>query len=166
MDGGGIKMLGHVAMIIFFFIMCILCFKLLSGRYDWLILPILAGGLVFAVLFLASVTITISYWINHENVGKEVVNQEISALSLGSETEGKFFLGSGRVEGEQYYYYFTPEQGGHRLHKVNAEKAIIIEDDNEQPRLVTIIIDQYGFKDTFIYIPEGSIYFDYNVKLP
>lgn len=60
----------------------------------------------------------------------EFEKTDLIALSTSASVEGQFFLGSGRIEGQSYYffYYSTPD-GGKKLGKLSAEEVTLYEED-------------------------------------
>lgn len=123
--------------------------------------------LVFATaLGLLVIVLSICYQVNHQRVGEITESKEIVALSNATETGGRFYLGSGLIEGNQYYYYFTPEKNGYRMGKTKSSEAILMEGESENYRIDTVIADEFGFKDHYIYIPPESILFNFDISLP
>jgi len=59
----------------------------------------------------------------------------IYSLSLSSNIEGNFILGSGFVNEVVYYYYYRQEEDGKVLDSIRADYVIIIENDSEMPSL-------------------------------
>ena len=106
----------------------------------------------------------------------EVEEIPIVALSDNNNIEGCFFLGTGYVDSETYYYYLTEnEDGGKKFAKIKADNAILYDNEKENPRVeITharssswianffFITDQDIYS---IYIPEGSIKYNFNVDL-
>ena len=67
----------------------------------------------------------------------DISNHSINLVSLKntSETSGSFVLGTGTIEGVEYYYYFYKTRGGYARGKIKAYKAILYENDSEEPQL-------------------------------
>jgi hypothetical protein len=58
-------------------------------------------------------------------------NINLVSLSNGVETEGRFVLGFGSVNGQEYYYYFVHNGEGFVRGKVPVNSSVIIEGDNK-----------------------------------
>lgn len=104
---------------------------------------------------------------------------EIISLSNSSEISGKFFLGTGSVEGEKMYYYYTDTNKGAINRRLPARDTYVEEADSSvQPKVVEVWYEPntnyiwYIPKDpedmkslegpyTQIVIPEGSIKHQY-----
>lgn len=56
---------------------------------------------------------------------------------------GRFYLGFGSIQQGGYYYYYYQTEGGYKMGKINADNALIVESDDEVPRI------QY-FKNEFV----------------
>lgn len=69
---------------------------------------------------------------------------EITALKDSSNVEGSFYLGSGYIDEEQYYYYMTDTNKGKKMEKVLAEDSYIKEVDGE------VKLDIYELEYNFI----------------
>lgn len=58
----------------------------------------------------------------------------ISSLSLNSSTEGSFFMGCGKIEDVNYYYYLSESDLGYKVAKLEiTDKVYIREDCNKKP---------------------------------
>ena len=91
----------------------------------------------------------------------------ISAMKNTGEIEGRFFLGSGSISENQYYYYLMKVGNGHKMVKVPVDRTVVFEDDNEIPRIETHhIMNTLGAECYKAYIPNGSILYEYNIQLP
>lgn len=99
---------------------------------------------------------------------------DIYALQDNLTTEGRFFLGSGHVDGELKYFYVEESEFGYKVNSIDADKCYIkytsdrchLEKqtytfDNSFVQFIAIpMSDRYVF-----YIPEGSIINNYSVDL-
>lgn len=105
-----------------------------------------------------------------------VESEPIVALKDNSNTSGFSYLGSGHIEEDLYYYYFTnTENHGKELHKTPAEQVTLYDNEKENPRIETKymknsnpIINFFFITDKKrydIYIPEGSIDYSFSVDL-
>ena len=99
---------------------------------------------------------------------------EIYALRDNVTTEGKFFLGSGNVDGELKYFYVVETEFGYTVNDIDADNVYIkyttgkchLEKhtytfDNSFVRSIAMPIG----KRYVFYIPEGSVINDYAIDL-
>ena len=100
----------------------------------------------------------------------------IVALKDTNRANGNFFIGSGHVDTDLYYYYFTKtEDDGKQFEKVNAEEALIYDTEKENPHLlIESMHHSNGLVNFFFvtekqrysfYIPEGSINYSFTIDL-
>ena len=99
---------------------------------------------------------------------------DLQALSVGSDINGQFFLGTGYVNGELTFNYIVDEGDYSTLNQVSASKASVWEDEPNDPYLdytkwgyyvdwaipmgVTSV-ERFDF-----HIPEGSVSGNYEVS--
>lgn len=109
----------------------------------------------------------------------EVYNTEetpICALSDNSNLDGSFFLGSGYVKEDMYYYYLTENDDGSKtMYKIPATGTPVDDTEAENPRIVTeykrnsnpvVRFFFCTYNETHkIYIPPKSIKYSYNIDL-
>lgn len=108
---------------------------------------------------------------------RTVDTTEIYALNDNVGVHGKFFLGSGQVNSEPYYYYIEETNAGKHIGSIRAKNAYICESNTETPRIEVqrALWNKYWIKWIFclnasdtrymIYIPENSVTTDFNVDL-
>ena len=103
--------------------------------------------------------------------------QYIESLNDNLGTEGHFAIGCGMVKTDMYYYYLEKTEHGLKMNKVEADEVYVREEKNCQPRYTYYRIT--GFKNWYDYIyrvpleainhtlfvPEGTIYRNYNIDL-
>ena len=100
----------------------------------------------------------------------------ICAIADNSATSGGFFLGSGSLKDDMYYYYLTKnEDGTKEMHKVRSEGVKINDSEKENPRIVieykqnsNPVVRFFFFTyrtEHIIYIPPNSIKYNYNIDL-
>ena len=125
---------------------------------------------LFVSLFMGSLAAFIEgipYLKYHDKVGQTVAVVEIAAMKNSSAVSGSFFLGSGRINQTEYYYYLKkPPGGGVQIERVRAFGTTVYEKNNETPRVEEYIYTTTGKTAYRIFVPEGSILFEYNVQLP
>lgn len=86
------------------------------------------GGLIIGAVSGFLVTLILSLFVKHDRVPVKVDRVDIHAMSDGSSLSGSFFLGSGSIDGREYYYYYeTLDNGGFKQRKVPVDIAIIFE---------------------------------------
>ena len=85
----------------------------------------------------------------------------IVSLERSSEVEGHFFIGSGHVNGTQYYYYYRETDKGYKLEKARTDYTYLIETDTITPSLY--LCKDSGEIDSYykIYCPVGTIIKEY-----
>jgi hypothetical protein len=99
---------------------------------------------------------------------------EIHALQDNITTEGRFFLGSGQVDGNLKYFYVEDTEFGYTVRDVDADNTYIKNTDGKchletqtyefDNWFVRLIAAPMGERRIF-YIPEGSILQNYNIDL-
>lgn len=101
---------------------------------------------------------------------------DLLALSNGSQVEGHFFLGSGTINERSVYTYLRQtSDGGAYLGSVPANQSLVYETDGN-PRIEVIedcsdinswfsCADNEIFPRYRIYIPDGSIWYGYDVDV-
>jgi len=99
---------------------------------------------------------------------------KLYALKDNVGVQGNFFLGSGRIDSDLKYYYLTDFEDGKKIDSLDVDEVILKQDDNPH-----IEVYEAQYKNEFIrfnfinfssdkykiYIPEGSIKYDFNVDL-
>lgn len=125
------------------------------------------------------------YEFSEEPVLKETT--EIYTLADRYSVKGNFFLGSGSISSEDYYYYIKDTDKGKITDKIPQKDTFITEDNSQKPR-----IEEYAYKgernaskdfwlslslgankDDYdyitdyyrVYIPKNSINYNYNINL-
>ena len=101
--------------------------------------------------------------------------QEIIALKDGKGLVGSFYLYSGYVKDDLYYYYACETDRGYKVEKVNASKCYIIYTD-ENPRIETYVAESFTnwvswiyaiplHRHYILYVPDGTITNEYSINL-
>lgn len=98
-------------------------------KWDEAFLVFLLGLIVGAVA-----SIFIGFFFETEKVINE--NIPLYAIKDNSGTSGRFFIGSGSIETEPYYFYLVKEGDGFSQKSTPADKVIIVE-TFENPRVET-----------------------------
>ena len=101
-----------------------------------------------------------------ETYNKEYNDFVCNLVSLRTQvnTEGHFALGTGTIEGVDYYYYGYESVYGFGQAKTEVKKSFIVEDDSKTPSLYHIkekglVSDRYVY-----YVPTGTIKVYYTVN--
>jgi hypothetical protein len=132
-------------------------------------------GSIFLIVFILDAIIFIGFMVYWPDVEREwVKTSEVELVSMRDRdfVEGRFFLGSGYVQGGPYYFYYEKlDDNSYRPGKVRADSRVtIFEEERENGRFevhefTVIPEDEWwtfpynkvsGHKYSF-YIPEGSI---------
>ncbi len=140
----------------------------------------------FMLLFILIIFIMfiISAEENFRKVNKDVIKEEliyeIYSLKDSKNIEGKFFLGRGYIETEEYYYFYIKTERGLTLEKIKVNDIYIKETDEESPKFVyqyhenTYLIFNEFFrifgmnpytKDKVLKVPSGTVTKEYTIDL-
>lgn len=87
---------------------------------------------------------------------------EIISLERDSEISGSFFLGSGSVKEEQYYYFYIPTDRGYKLDSKKCKETYIVEDDTITPCLYSCK-DAGSYSEYYqLYVPTNTVVKEYH----
>lgn len=121
-----------------------------------------------------------SFLIGQEFEVDEIYNIEkesIIALKDNNLSTGHFFIGSGYINSDLYYYYFTEnEDGGKDFHSIEATETTLYDDEKKETAYIKTkemrnsnpIINFFFItnrQEQEIHIPEGSIDYSFSVNL-
>ena len=136
---------------------------------------------VFVSFVFFPIILGLTLIVQHHVTGIEYETEssiDIHALSAGSQTEGGFFIGIGRVRDRKVLFYVSEEEFGKKINNVRASRSYIVEDDEEKPRLERLALvrkdDRFDNwlhppplqrKKKVFYIPEGSIKENYHIEI-
>lgn len=144
-------------------------------RKSIFIAPCALIGLIIAMIANIICTVPVCIFCKHDY--QTVNTTEIYALNDNIGAQGKFFLGSGHVNGDAYYYYIEETDVGKHIASIPANNAYICESNSETPRIEMqqmcwekswvkwILITNWFETRYMIYIPENSVTTDFNVDL-
>ena len=102
---------------------------------------------------------------------------KIIALQDNSSVQGRFFLGSGNIDGTMKYVYMKEEDGGYKMDSLDVENVTIIYSDstkievynaefkNKAIRFLFCKYDLFSDSKYKIYVPKGTIKQNFNVDL-
>jgi hypothetical protein len=161
----GFFLLGIIIMICFIYRDCNW-----PGFGEWMF-ALFIGSMVGIAITLAASGIIGGIVVN-EYVLKDTF--PIYALQDNNGVQGSFFLGSGSVDSNLKYYYAAQCEDGIKIYNIDTEKAILKNDENPhietykaqfvnkflRNNLANLCDDKYK-----IYIPQGSIQYNFNVDL-
>jgi hypothetical protein len=138
----------------------------------WKYLPVWCYGF-FGVIFGILINAYFVGVILFEGKERIIFNTvHIAAMSTRNEINGSFYLGTGNIEGEQYYVYFYDKNGGKALDKIKTSMAIVFEENR-----IDAVIYEVHTKDKFkklndisrwcILKPSNFTYFScYEIHVP
>lgn len=128
------------------------------------------GAIVGFVVILCCVYGGWSTGTSHET---DRYNEELRALAAGDGIEGQFYLGYGRVDGENVFNYIVQRDGYSTLERSDADVSKVYEDESASPYVTVIhydwtiwwavpwVVTDYNNYD--FHVPEGSVSGGYEV---
>lgn len=154
-------------------------------------LTILIGGIIGGIIgkrnyetslgsllgIVAALTLTIILLATANTETVAVSEKPIYALKDGGQIGGSFFIGTGTVEEEQYFFYVTDKGEGKTIDKQLVEESTVIEDNNRHPEIVKcderfksgfvrfMFGDYMGDATYKIYVPEGTVTTDFTIDM-
>jgi hypothetical protein len=161
----------------------VLIIAIILSIQAWMDEGFLCGFGIFLTSFLIGSLISMllslfigTFFMSH-NVGEITSVKNIVSLKDNIDIEGKGgFLRGTTIENELYYYYMVETENGYSFEKIEANNTYI-KYSNDNFRIETksyLTFDNpvlYWFalpvknSETIIYIPEGSIIYDYEIDL-
>ena len=95
-------------------------------------------------------------WYESEIV--EVQYDHIYSLKLNNEVSGHFFLGSGKVGTDSYYYFYIKnDHDAYQLTKVKADGNVYLKESNDIPKVEERKDAKSTEIYTLIYVPVGTV---------
>ena len=132
---------------------------------DYSILEILTGVVGCASLLFAAVLIPLgALETNSYNTEYNKFICNLISLRVQSSIEGHFCLGTGSINGKEYYYYGYESSYGFGQDKTEVSKSFIVEDDTKTPSLYHIKEKGLNNDRYIYYVPTGTIKVYYNVN--
>ncbi|NFH75761.1 hypothetical protein [Clostridium botulinum] len=135
-------------------------------------------GFIMGCLINFILMILIFFMINIHASKKEVIDTTvfIKAIKDNQSINGNFFLGSGNINGEIYYYYMTCKDDNTQIKKIkNNDNVYMIENNIEKPKIIFYkkefvnpkLKDMpcLGTGKIKIYIPKGTLKMNYNIDM-
>lgn len=132
-------------------------------------------GVLAAVLLL----LLSSLWSENIPVDKceySTTDTPIVSLHTDSAASGSFFLGTGSVDSDIYYYYMAETDTGYQMGKVRASRVYVRESNEVPPHLsvmkCTGFVNWYDYilnvpghtVKIVLYVPENTIYQHFEIK--
>lgn len=118
------------------------------------------GGVILLPIWALTSTIDSNkqYPAWYESEIEEIQYDHIYSLKLNNEVSGHFFLGSGKVGTDSYYYFYIKNShDAYQLTKVKADGNVYLKESNETPK----VVDRKDAKSTeiytLIYVPVGTV---------
>lgn len=99
-------------------------------------------------------------------LGTEKVVYEIKSLKSEVSTSGSFFLGTGHIKTEAYYFFYVEYDKGYKIEKIGTSITYIneLEESNYDIPVLTNKKNKCELDDYYvIYIPRDYIIFDFNI---
>lgn len=139
------------------------------------IVSIFLSILVFLIIGAVVYGISETFVSEEDVVTEKTETQKLISLEDKSVAQGRFILGTGKINNDDYYYYVAEKDKGYKTDKVSIDNCYI-RYTNDNPR-----IEKYfgkTFKNWFmwiyampakryyiIYVPEGTIIMNYCIDL-
>lgn len=147
--------------------------------FDFIMPNFIIASLITLAIFLLMMQIasfcgSIGMNMHPEKITYETTSTPIVAFANAHNATGSFFLGSGTISNKTCYIYITcDENGGKRLNEIDAQNALIFDNitDPADARIETTArtyVSLFGlYTDNIytIYIPEGSICYDFSLNI-
>mgnify|MGYP001216093432 CR=1 FL=1 len=165
---------------IVFIVIVIACVAMVSSMadswYEYIVLPI--AGLLLGCVLGSVVALGTGGLIEAISTKEYVKTQEESLLAINdtSSTEGRFFLGSGYVEGKMKYIYIVSMNEEMQMKSAFIDNVKLVYSDDLKvetysaefkSKFIKFLLREPNFSDDQykIYIPEGTIKQDYIIDL-
>ena len=132
-------------------------------------------GVLFAGLFL----LLSSVWSESIPVDKceySTTDTPIVSLRTTHIADGAFFLGTGGVDNDLYYYYMMETEKGYQMGKIRTSRAYVRESNEVPPHIAVIkctgFVNWYDYllnipghtAQIVLYVPENTIYQHFEIK--
>ena len=132
-------------------------------------------GVLVAALFL----LISSVWsesIPADKCEYSTTDTPIISLRTDAAANGSFFLGTGRVDNDIYYYYMAETDKGYQMGKVRASRVYVRESNEVPPHIAVIkctgFVNWYDYllnipghtAQIVLYVPENTIYQHFEIK--
>lgn len=146
---------------------------------------------VFVALFVFGVSTVIILCDSSYQTKQQTTDaySQIVNLSVNSTSQGSFFIGTGQVDQQEYYYFYLKDGNSYKLNKIPAEGTDVVEDNNPRLEIKTIstfekeipgsmrkffgvMTQDTGWSKSnedqkvyILHVPKGSINQTYNLQL-
>jgi hypothetical protein len=122
-----------VVPIIFLFLFTYLFSKDIEGKWSWRYLGFGFLMSLVSVVVLLTITICVCSSVDDGDISYE--RTPIYSISRNTQniTSGSFFIGSGYVSGEPYYFVFLENNGAKTIRKIRMDGLTVAETDKEKP---------------------------------
>lgn len=132
------------------------------GWFEAVLVSFLSAGATFALTVVLALIIGVFVPKHFEYTNIELYN-----LKDGSNIEGSFFLGSGRIDEKLVYTFYENVNGGAKLNNADADKAIVYQGNIDKPyaKRQTSCVSHWSWltscvsdkRITEFHVPENSI---------
>lgn len=162
-----------LGLIIAIFIISVFCtdYSFYDSDTHWYAVPVF--------IFIMGIALALGIKIGEGNSIYFDTTEQLVALKDNINTEGRFYLGGGYIEGNlNYFYYKKIGPDRYKAGKIDSTNATIHESDKETPRIVShdcwhpnIWKSLFGLNlcglnlEKEIYVPKGSILQNYKLDL-
>lgn len=118
--------------------------------------------------------------LEHEKDNK-IGRTDIYSISVNSQLEGSFFLGSGTINEELYYYFVKKGKHGHQIDKIKVDEDLYVLEGEKKPHIEFTkykCVKQSWFSKLFfkpsvfykggekiIHVPRGTIIRNYIINV-
>lgn len=102
--------------------------------------------------------ISLLYWTTTDLELRGQEDETLRAVSASSSVEGRFFLGSGYVDGVRTLNYIVAEDGYSELRQARADDSRIYEDETAQPYVTTYYWEREAWWLTPFSVGQGTSY--------
>lgn len=130
------------------------------GVFSWLVTALI-GSLIGFLLFLPFTFVPGSV--------QSTETYSLRAIATSDGASGRFFLGTGYVEGYRAINFIAEHQGGNYVNQVKAKDSVIYERNGVNPEVTysnwgNLWIAPWRYKQTYEFtVPTGSIMGDYEI---
>lgn len=132
------------------------------------------GGILFGLIG-ALIAVVCGCCVETDKV-YDTKTTNLCAFSDFNEAQGSYFLGCGNSKSKMYYCYLTEDEDHAKtMYTLDANGIKIYDNEKENPRIVTeykTSSDPFAVffllpfsESTSVYVPEGTIKYNYNVDL-
>lgn len=142
--------------------------KKIKIDYDMLYWAIKFTLLITMIIFMAFASGELIKGLKKTQSIENVERIELASIDVTSNIEGRFYLGSGRINEKEYYAaYKILTDGGKKLYKMDATITTIYENlEENEIAYAEEIRDGFGYLEEIkLYIPKNTIKQEYDFSI-